>query len=244
MAARMRPNVRPFEIAIALAIVLSAGAASAQGFDGQRHDPPAGAAGGLAVERPVVPRHLGFGLGLIGNYSYEAVVVRDPTGAIYGRPLKHALTLNVLASIGLFNVLELAGDLPLHVVYLGETSASGIAASRGVGDLRVLPKLAFTLRGDVNFAFGVAAPITFPTGDPSALRGDGGLTVNPELLLGLRGRGWGASANAGFRYRSGGAASAVMGDELTAGLALQFVVLPRSELLELMIEATTAKYLA
>src|ERR671919_2521727 len=98
MAARMRPTFRRSEMALAVASLLSAAAASAQGFDGQRHDPPAGSAGGLAVERPVVPRHLGFGLGLIGNYSYEAVVVRDATGAIYGRPLEHALTLNVLAS--------------------------------------------------------------------------------------------------------------------------------------------------
>ncbi|HZA13222.1 MAG TPA: OmpA family protein, partial [Myxococcaceae bacterium] len=196
------------------------------------------------VERPVVPRHLGFGLGLIGNYSYAAVVVRDATGAIYGRPLEHALTLNVLASIGLFNVLELAVDLPLHVVYLGDTSAAGIAASRGVGDLRLVPKLAFTSRGGVNFAFGVAAPITFPTGDPSALGGDGALTVNPEILLGLRGSGWGASANAGVRFRNGGPAMSLIGNEITLGLAAQFAIIPRSDVLDLMLEATTARHLA
>jgi OOP family OmpA-OmpF porin len=68
--------------------------------------------------------------------------------------------------------------------------------------------------------------------------------VNPELLLGLRGSGWGASANAGFRFRNQGPAAEVMGNELTFGLAVQFALIPRSDLLDLMIEATTARYLA
>jgi OmpA-OmpF porin, OOP family len=244
MGDRMRP-IKRSAIAIALVVLTSAGVASAQGFDGQRYDPPAGAAGGLAVERPVVPRHLGFGLGLVGNYSYEAVVLRNRADStIYGRPLQHALTLDLLASIGLGNVFELAADLPLHVIYEGDSSAAGAVASRGVGDLRLVPKLAFTSRGAVNFAIGVAAPVSLPTGSPENLRGDGAVTVNPELLLGLRGRGWGVSGNAGFRYRPNGPAVSVMGNELTYGLATQFTLLPRSEVLELMIEASGATYLA
>src|ERR671930_828320 len=244
MGARMRPNARCFRIAIALPVVMFAGVASAQGFDGHRYDPPAGAAGGLAVERAVVPRHLGFGLGLVGNYARDPVVLRDSASTtIYGQPLQDALTLNLLASIGLGNVFELAADLPLDVIYQGDSSLGGAAASPGIGDLRVVPKLAFTSRGSVNFAIGAAVPVSFPTGSPAALRGDGALTANPELLLGLRGRGWGASGTAGFRYRAGGAAVNVMGNELTYGLSTQFTLLPRSEVLELMIEATGAAYL-
>src|SRR5215211_609085 len=244
MGARMRPNVTRSEIAVALVVVISAASASAQGLDGQRYDPPAGAAGGLAVERPVVPRHLGFGLGLVGNYSYEAVVWRDSGGStVYGKPLEHALTLDLLASIGLGNVFELAVDLPLHAIYQGDSSLQSAAAAPGIGDLRVVPKLAFTSRGAVNFAIGAAMPVGIPTGSPAALRGDGTFTLNPELLLGLRGRGWGASGNAGFRFRPDGPALNVMGNELTYGLATQFTLLPRSEVLELMIEATGATYL-
>lgn len=240
----MRPNVQVSELAIALVVLVSAGAASAQGFDGQRYDPPAGAAGGLAVERPIVPRHLGFSFGLVGNYSYEAVVLRDRAGGtIYGRALEHALSFDLLASIGLGNFAELALDLPLHAIYQGDSSAAGATASPGLGDLRVVPKLAFSSRGAVNFAFGAAVPFTVPTGNPGALRGDGSVTLNPQLLLGLRGRSWGFSANAGFRYRPNGPALNVMGNELTFGAAFQMPLLPRSDLLDLMVEATSSFFL-
>lgn len=232
------------QIAVAVVAVLCGGASLAQGFDGQRYDPPAGAAGGLAVERPVVPKHLGFGLGIVANYANEPVVLRDRDldGTIRARPLEHALTVDLLASIALLDVIELALDLPLNLVYDGDASAAGATASRGVGDLRLLPKVAFTLGRRVKFALGAAVPITFPTGSPSAMRGEGGLTANPMALLGVRGSSWGVSANAGYRLRRG-AARALLGDELTLGLAYKMALVPRSDLLDLMIEATSASYL-
>ena len=87
-------------------------------------------------------------MGLVGHYASDAVVLRDQaTGAIVAHPLQHALTLDVLASIGLGEVFELALALPLHVVYQGDAPAAGGVASRGVGDLRLVPKLAFTSPG-------------------------------------------------------------------------------------------------
>ena len=56
----------------ALVAVLGAPSPSrADGFDGQRFVPAAGAAGGFVVERPLVPRHLGFGLGKHFCPGYE-----------------------------------------------------------------------------------------------------------------------------------------------------------------------------
>src|SRR2546430_1704934 len=50
-------------IVVALSLTFDAGVARADGFDGQRFVPAAGAAGGLGVVRPLVPQHLGFGAG-------------------------------------------------------------------------------------------------------------------------------------------------------------------------------------
>src|SRR6476469_338129 len=84
---------------VVLLALACAHVAHADGFDGQRFVPAAGAAGGLIVERPIVPQHLGFGFGLFLNYGYAPVVDRDrPTGAnVY--VLQHAVTIDALASI-------------------------------------------------------------------------------------------------------------------------------------------------
>ena len=59
------------------ALLLPAGSAVGDGFSGQRYAPPIGAAGGFLVERPVVPLHLGFGVGLVASYAGSPVVLRD-----------------------------------------------------------------------------------------------------------------------------------------------------------------------
>ena len=236
-----RPGV---SAAAGLLVALCASQGMAQGFDGQRYDPPPTAAGGLILERPVVAQHLSFSLGLVTNYSYEAVVLREvATGTIIERPLLHALTLDVMASIGLGNVFELGIDLPVDAIYQGDAGLGGAVASPGLGDLRVVPKLAFSSRGGVPLAFGVAAPVTFPTGAPGALRGDGTVTLNPQLLAGLRASSWGLGASAGFLFRPGGPALTIVGNELRFGLGGHVALIPRSDLLTLMLEGTSAFYL-
>ena len=60
-------------VVAALAASSRAARAQVRGFDGERLAPAAGAAGGVFVERPIVPFHLGYGLGLFGKL--------DPTSA-------------------------------------------------------------------------------------------------------------------------------------------------------------------
>ncbi|MGA9520794.1 MAG: OmpA family protein [Myxococcaceae bacterium] len=223
-------------------LALLSATASAQGFDGQRYQPAMGAAGGFVIERPIVPRHLGYSFGLIGNYGHDPVVIRRiGSPEIVGRPLQHALTADLLASFALFNVLELGVDVPLHALYMGDTSFAGARAAPGIGDIRLMPKLAHTFGG--SFALGLAAPITVPTGDPGALRGNGGLTVHPQLLMGFRGRRFSVSANAGMRLRPEDAPSDILGDEVTYGLGAQIPLLPRRDMLDLYVEGFGSYYL-
>src|SRR5262245_43281333 len=85
--------------------------AGAAGLNGQRFHPAAGAAGGFMVERPLVLRHLGFGVGLFLHFADDAVVVRqEPARNVVAEPLNRALSFDLLASIGLFDFLELALD--------------------------------------------------------------------------------------------------------------------------------------
>src|SRR5215831_16475698 len=168
--------MRAFWPTVAGVLVLAAPLARAQaqvaGFDGERLAPATGAAGYVFVEQPVVPVNFGYGFGLFLHFADDAVVVRNTaTGAVVGTPLDGAASLDLLASIGLFDRLELGFGLPVRFYYAGDGSAAPLIASRGIGDLRVEPKVMIAQRGNAAFwwALGAAVPVTFPTGDDLAL---------------------------------------------------------------------------
>ena len=240
----MRPLTFKFAGLTAVFLSWLSTPAAAQGFDAQRYQPAIGAAGGFVIERPVVPTHLGFSLGLIGNYGRDPVVVRSTGDSdILARPLHHAFTADLLASVGLWNLIELGIDLPIHAVYSGDSSfLAGGQGGGGMGDLRVMPKIAKTFSGAVDLAVGAVAPITFATGSPEDLRGSGALTVHPQALLGVRGRRIGLTAMAGYRYRGEGEARALLGNEVTYGLSAQVPLVPRRNLLDLYVEGLGGYY--
>ena len=218
-------------VVLTAAWLIGGGAARADGFDGQRFVPAAGAAGGFEVERPIVPKHLGFGFGLFLHYGHDPVVERDlSTGREVAQPLRHAFTLDFLASIAFFNHLELGVHLPVDAVYIGDATVIGgqaILAGAGVGDLRLIPKVMFWRGGTPRFngAIGVMMPVSFPTGNAAQLRGSGGFAVDPRLLAGMGGRRWDLTFNFGYRWRSNNGPANLYGQgELTYGLAATFTL--------------------
>jgi outer membrane protein OmpA-like peptidoglycan-associated protein len=232
-----RRVVVAFWVVATLAARSTIARAQVRGFDGERLAPAAGAAGGVFVERPIVPFHLGFGLGLFLHFADDAVVVRQGA-AVIGTPLDGAVSTDLLASIGLFDHLELALHLPIRVYYEGDASATPLVASRGFGDLRFLPKLSIARGGDAasGWVLGAALPVTFPTGDDLALRGSSGVTVEPRLLFGLYPGRLAIVANAGFLFRRNESFSP--GDELTFGLAGTYTLPVSHDILDLHAEAS------
>ena len=230
---------------------LVAGAARAQtpGFNAQRFEPAAGASGGFMVERALVPEHLGYSFGLFLNYADDPLVARGGDGSILSRPVDYAFTADLLASLALFDFAEIAVDLPVHLAYGGDPLDVGgqvFQAGGGIGDLRVIPKVAFSTRGrgKVNFAFGAAVPFTLPTGSGDALRGAGGVTAEPKLLFGLRGTRWGLALNGGFRLRPDADTTQLAGNEVTFGAGGSYAVLPRRDLFDVLVEVVGGKYLS
>jgi OOP family OmpA-OmpF porin len=111
-----------------------------------------------------------------------------------------------------------------------------VTADTGIGDLRLVPKLALgTVGGRARYAIGLSVPITLPTGDEEGLRGDGVVTAEPKLLLGMRGGRFGLTLNGGVRLRPG---RQPLGQEVTFGGAAQLALFPRKDLLDLTVEAT------
>jgi OOP family OmpA-OmpF porin len=214
--------------ALALATLTLAAAptrAHADGFDGQKYDPAAGAAGGFVVERTLIPQHLDWGVGLMLHFADDPVVVtNEATGDDAAKPLHQALTMDLLASIGLWDFAEMAIDLPLDLVWSGDTTVVGgetYEASTGLGDLRLVPKADFVRTP--SFGFGLALPVTLPTGDDLALRGAGDVTLEPRLLLSFGAGAIAFGLNAGYLVHTSDAGrEGPGGDAFTFGGALRW----------------------
>ncbi|MCW5807323.1 MAG: hypothetical protein KIT31_33515 [Deltaproteobacteria bacterium] len=202
----------------AIVIVLTcARAAAADGLDGERFAPSVGVEGTFAVEHPSVAEHKDWGIGLFFHVASDPIVVRDGDD-VTRRVLETAVTAELVGSFGLFGKLELGFGLPLHLVYDGQGFAGGgalLAPTDGVGDLRLVPKLALIqdLRPRRRLLLSIGLPITLPTGDPEAARGAGGLTAMPALMFGYhRRRGIGFGLTLGYKLREEHPANLPYGD--------------------------------
>jgi OOP family OmpA-OmpF porin len=196
----------------------STAVAAADGLDGERFTPATGAEGGFVNEHPAVPFHLGWGLGLFLNFARDQVVQVDANGDVISRPVHNGLTADLVASLGLFGRLELGLALPVHLVYEGDPYGT-LDANGGLGDLRFVPKIALLRRGSLerHFLLGLAVPVTFPTGNDDALRGAGGVTLGPELLVAGHLGKLGLGMDVGYRWRSQHPAGLPWGDGVTFG---------------------------
>jgi outer membrane protein OmpA-like peptidoglycan-associated protein len=204
----------------ALLVALASTPAFADGLDGQRFVPSVGPEGTFVVEHPSVPSPWGWTLGLFLNYADDPIVVRDDANNVAARPLHTALTADLVGSLGLFGWADLGIGLPLHLLYDGDTytaGASRLDANPGVGDLRIVPKVALLRRGTLHqhMLVGLAMPISIPTGNDEAARGAGGWTLHPEVLFAYHVGKLGLGFDMGYAWRSHHAAALPWGDEIT-----------------------------
>lgn len=201
----------------------STAAAVADGLDGERFTPATSAEGGFVNEHPAVPFHLGWGLGLFLNFAHDQIVEVDANDDVIGKPVQTGLTTDLVGSLGLFGRVELGLHLPLHLIYDGDPYGS-LAASAGLGDLRFVPKIAIARRGTLerHFLFGLALPISVPTGDDDSLRGASGITLGARLLFAGHLGKLGLGMDAGYRWRSQHPAGLPWGDGITFGPWLSY----------------------
>ena len=223
-----------------LLLELVSALAYADGFDGQRYVPAAGAAGGFVIERTLVPHHLDYGFGMFLHFAEDPVVVVDEaTGDEVARPLHEALTFDVLASMGFFDFAELAVHLPLDLYWEGDpvnVDGETLAAGRGVGDLRIYPK--FSIIRIPGFGLGFGLPIRLPSGDDLALRGAGDPTIEPELLLSSGAGRLAFGVNVGYLFHTDDAnREGPGGNELTFGASARYRIPTAGEDIAIHLEA-------
>ena len=227
----MTLGARPLLSTMVLTTALAVHGAHADGLDAERFTPAVGTEASFSFEHPAVPFHLGWGLGLFFDAADDAVVERDAGDDVINRPLDTAMSADLLATIGFFGWSELGVHLPLQLVYSGDDYASGgtmLAADGGLGDLRLVPKVALLRKGSTerHGLIGLAVPLTLPTGNDDALRGAGGVTVEPRLMAAVHLGALGLGGSAGYRWRSQHPAGLPWADEVVLGLMASYQLMP------------------
>ncbi|WP_404362435.1 Ig-like domain-containing protein [Corallococcus coralloides] len=180
-------------LALTVAVGLSLGAASraqaqasvSQAIDVQQYKPGPGAYDVLGVHGARVAPHLTWNVGASLNYAHQPLNFYDPREETFVyRIVERQVSLDLMGAVSLFDRLEVGLVLPLTVTgsqpagVVSEQFADGVGTA-GLGDLRVVPKLALWKQGALNLA--VVAPFTLPTGGGDHFLGADGPTFQPRV---------------------------------------------------------------
>lgn len=153
---------------------------------------------GLMLEPADVPEPLSWNAALWLRYAYRPFTLRNPaTDDIRFTMVRHHLSGDLTAGIGLFERAALGVDLPFLMMQTGDKPTvesekvlgEGRVASQGLGDLALSGKLLVLKpegRAAAGFVFSVMQRFSFPTGDEASYMGEGHITSETRLLLDLR----------------------------------------------------------
>ena len=162
----------------------------------------------FTVDRPEVPRHLTFVVGL-GASGASGIFVRSDDQAM----VPWRVDAELLAALGLFEWLELGLAAPLVVASSTEDPfAAEIPNETYVraGDVRLSAKVPI-LRGD--FALSARGTFTLPTGDGERFLGQGYWTFTPSVVAAYHLGPLTLGADLGWRFRQKSALGAFEQDD-------------------------------
>lgn len=146
--------------------------------------------------------------GALTTYGQDVVIPDpDPNDPTPSPEIRRRTTTNVTSAFGLFGHAELFFDLPLVLHQQGTTtdgtpeSTGGLQAS-ALGDLRLGVKGTILRTPRRGFGLGIAADVTTPTGDQTALSSTGGVQGSGRVLAEQSmARGMVVAANVGYLAR-------------------------------------------
>ncbi|MDP2340773.1 MAG: OmpA family protein [Deltaproteobacteria bacterium] len=190
--------VTPLLLALA-PFSMGAGGARAQApgegagtFSAERFRPALDTNGLIDVESGKVLGHLSPDAALWLGYALNPLLIQQSDGggdpfAPAGALVAHRLGGNLVASIGLFDWVQLGLDVPFILFQADDTAAlsgqvkAGAPSAIGSGDLRVVPKFRLLRADEQVVDLAVSLGFTAPTGFPAdSYLGDGNFTFVPE----------------------------------------------------------------
>src|SRR5262249_42872021 len=155
-------------------------------------------ASGLTVQPAAAPGTGEWNVGLFMSYAYRPVTLKDAvSNVVVSNVVKHQLTSDVVAGVGLWHRLQVGIDLPVLGYQTGGPPSAAVRAATGdyklpaqaFGDLGIDAKLTLVRpTGGELGGFGMALQerLSVPTGDPTSFLGEGSVTNELKALLEYR----------------------------------------------------------
>ena len=176
---------------VAAVIASSSWAQVPSTISAERLRPATTSAGVIDVESAAVAPHLSWSATWWGAYALDPLVVSrgdERLGAFVG----HRLGSDLIFSVGLFEWLELAADLPVVVFQASDPKGLGDAAPAlsavGLSDLRLASKFRLLRASEQLVDLALITALTAPTGFPAgeSFLGDGQFVLLPEVAMSRR----------------------------------------------------------
>ncbi len=192
--------------AIAVSIAGTARAEPVPSLDLRNFHPPADPKGSLYMEPTATPGAGEWNAGSWISYSFRSVTLKDENGDRIATPLKHQLSLDYVAAIGVLDSLAVSVSLPTVLYQNGEGSEAllgdGKLPQTALGDAAFGAKATLVPTSDLGgFGLAALARVTAPTGDNRAYVSDGATTGELRLLGEVRFIVAAISATAGAKVR-------------------------------------------
>ena len=162
-------------------------ASTASAQDAQRFRPAPGATNFMSVEGANVAPNFQLVPSLWLNWGKNPVVVRnDKTDKITEAIIESYTTANIMASMGFFDRLEIAADIPINY-----SSGEGVKNLKedgvGLGDIGLTPKVRILgSRDDSGIGLALSMPIRLPTGAAKKGMSAAATTLNPKAIAEAR----------------------------------------------------------
>ena len=206
-----------------------------QGLDLELLRPAAGVRDLVVTASPAVAQDLEVGGGLLLSYARRPLIVAEPQDGDYRRTeviADHRVIGDLYASMGLLGRIEVAVAVPVGLHQEGPGLNGGELAPTGIGDVRLGVKVVLVDPGVVGFGAALTPQVSFPSGDPGDLRGDGFVTASPALALGHIGRRHQLAAEVGVTLRQAARIRSLdVGQQLFYRAGAGWFLAPRLELL-------------
>ena len=165
-----------------LAGLVTTAEAYAQTADVSRFRTPITARGGIGIEGAQTLTPGSLAAGLLLDYAHNPVVWRYSFGA-YEPVLEHQYILDATFAVGIVHGIDVGVVLPLVLTQNGPTGAGlGDLSASGIGDIRLVPRVALTNENEWGFSSAFVPEFTLPTGNDARFTGDPGFSFRPRLV--------------------------------------------------------------
>ena len=158
----------------------------------------------LHVQGSKVIPHQRVSGGVMVHFVDDALQIRSVIDGTAAQVLDEQYKLDVGASIGLFDILDVSLVLPVTVFQTSEPASfdginQGELTPFAFSDLRLVPKV--QLAQIAGFGFAISGHLYVPIGDDDAFHSDGAFRAEPRAIADFRLGDWMVAANVGMQFR-------------------------------------------